>query len=550
MLTSLFVKQKKWKSIFSIVFFILVLLVNFVVISFGTKISPVMNLRAKVIDVATQIATKDFKIEDIYFTRTRVPQNYAINLGVYATNSETPGLRFESLTPEVFVLAKNSTVSTVKSKLFDDNEEHVGILRVTSIYDKSFVKDVEITFYKSYNKKFKAEITRTGGLNSDNRYILYKDSPFTFDYESGTSKVPVQYTYDENMFYRKGDVFTPKTLGNSTITIKYMDKVETCDVVVQDNNSKDSFNRIQTYGYPTTRTTIDPNKLLVGTKYTIFPMNGDDKLFIPLELTCKNSKVTTDGYYFYAEEPGTYTIKLKCVYGEMEQQVTIGGTFEIPYIYGHAITEVDDGYELTVTEGVERWFSAHFYNETSDMRLNFEYNKNDFYVGYTKEKNGASIKVITNFVGEKSFNIVVGKGTENETKLKVNVKSESQGMYGVVSKLKREFVKAASHLALYFVLGIALVLLYLHAARKLPLVFKIAVAIPLGIGLGALEEWIQTFEPGRFASTEDVFLYDFAPYVIGILLTWAVIAIVCRIRYIKKKKTGLFAPYVRDISKN
>ena len=57
-------------------------------------------------------------------------------------------------------------------------------------------------------------------------------------------------------------------------------------------------------------------------------------------------------------------------------------------------------------------------------------------------------------------------------------------------------------------------------------------------------------EPGRFPSATDVFGYDFVPYIVGMLLCWAIISIIniCIFKY--KTKKGIYVPYVREIPKN
>ena len=58
LMSSLFIVQKKWKSILSLIVFIFVVAVNFVVISFGMRIKPIVNMVHKAQEIATDVRVR------------------------------------------------------------------------------------------------------------------------------------------------------------------------------------------------------------------------------------------------------------------------------------------------------------------------------------------------------------------------------------------------------------------------------------------------------------------------------------------------------------
>ena len=88
------IRNKTWKKIFSIIFFVLIVAVNFTVIAFGTKIKPIMEVRSSVKQLATDISTKNFKLEDVYAINTSIPQNREMLVNVNPTNTSESGLVF------------------------------------------------------------------------------------------------------------------------------------------------------------------------------------------------------------------------------------------------------------------------------------------------------------------------------------------------------------------------------------------------------------------------------------------------------------------------
>ena len=549
-MSSLFITQKKWKSILALIIFILVVAVNFIVISFGMKITPIVDMLHKAQEIATDVSTKDFKIEDITVNTTRVMENRQTSLGVYATNSSAAGLRFESLTPDVFEMARGNTLSTVLGKLFDDNEEHKGILRVTSIYDKSFSKDVEITFYKSYNKHFEAVLTRHNGMEGE-KYVVYKDSPFYFHYDNGKSKVPVQYVFNEEYLTNSEDQFIPKKTGETSVTVQYNNTYEkTFNVVIKDAWAQVGYDDIIISNYPI-ETDANPLDLKIGYGYSAYILKDNQRQYYPISITSPDSDILFNSGYFYAATPGEYTINVEYENNIITKNVKFTGDIIVPTIKSKFIQKTEDGYTVSAYKNGSRSINVNFTETTADTRLTFEFDSNDFDITYkrdTYDRNTLTVK--PKYAGTKTFTVVVGKGTEQESKIVFTVNAASDGIQSLVSRVKKIFQKGASHILLFFGTGIAMVLLLIFCLRKWPLWGKVLFALPFGIILGGIEELIQMTEPGRYPSAIDVFGYDFVSYVVGMLLCWAIIAIVniCVFKY--KKKKGIYAPYVREIPKN
>ena len=551
-MSSLFIGQRKWKSILSIVIFVLIVAVNFIVITFGMRIKPVVAVKKWVYDVATDISTKDFKIEDIYAEYTSVPQNRECNIPINATNASVAGLRYESLTPDVFVLTDGNTVCHVKGKLFDDNEDHIGILRVTSTYDKSFQKDIELTFYKGYAKDVKAYVTRYDGKDGD-KYIVHKDSPFAFYYKSGTSWIDADYEYDSDYFERSGDKFIPLKTGETTITFNYTNYlIETFTFVIQDRWAGTSFDDVIVCNYPK-EIELNPSDLRIGGGYTFYPVKDGNRQYFPISITSDDPHITIKkSGYFTATTAGTYTLSLISEYGIATKTVTFTGNVVQPSLSEHSLKQEEDGtYSISMYRNVERSIGVTFPVYTADTRLNFEYDSHDFAIWYSRYNYSENTLYITpKFVGTKQLTIVVGKGTPEESRMIINVNSESEGIYGIVKAVRNYLTKGASHIILFFLTGIAMVLLLVFAARKWPLWAKILFASLFSIVLGGIEELIQMTEPGRFPSAIDVFGYDLISYVVGMFLCWAVIAIISKCIFDYKKKKGIYAPYERETTKN
>ena len=551
-MSSLFIGQRKWKSILSIVIFVLIVAVNFIVITFGMRMKSVVAVKNWVSEVATDISTKDFKIEDLYVEYTSVPQNKECNIPINATNASVAGLRYESLTPDVFVLTDGNKLCHVKGKLFDDNDDHIGILRVTSVYDKSFQKDIELTFYKGYAEDVKVYVIRYDGKDGD-KYIVHKDTPFAFYYKSGESYISADYEYDHEFFERSGDKFIPLKTGETSITFNYTNYlIKTFTFVVQDKWAGTSFDDVKIYGTPV-ETEVDATQLKIGKGYTFYPMKDGNKQYFPISITCDDSRVKIKPTgYFYCGTVGTYTLNIISEYGLTTKEVTFIGDVVKPIISGPKLKKQEDGtYTMTMYNNVQRYIGVRFPVYTADTRLSFEYDSSDFDVTYYRyEYDNNTIYVTPNFVGTRQFVIVVGKGTAEENSIIININSESEGINGIVRKVKNYLTKGASHIILFFLTGIAMVLLLVFAARKWPLWAKILFASLFSIVLGGIEELIQMTEPGRFPSAIDVFGYDLVSYVVGMFLCWAVIAIISKCIFDYKKKKGIYAPYERETTKN
>lgn len=220
--------QKKWKKVLAIILSVCALVGNFVVITVGLNLNFVREVYRKVTNKAYSKVTT---VEDIVCVNatTNIPMNTSYPLSIYPSNTITSyaKLIFESLTPEVFSLPNGNKSSFVKSAVFDDDEVHTGILRVTSETDSKFQKDLELTFKKRYDDTFKPVINRMGGKLSDGSYRVYEGVSFYFAYQwkTNTTQKELTFEYDEEFFDHPNiNCFTPKKSGTTTITIKYYDR--------------------------------------------------------------------------------------------------------------------------------------------------------------------------------------------------------------------------------------------------------------------------------------------------------------------------------------
>ena len=227
-MTKYVIVQKRWKKILAIILFTCALVGNFLVITVGLNLDFVKKVYQRVTKMGYQ---KAVHIEDIVYLNPindiSMDTNYLIN--IYPTNAtSTEGkLVFTSMTPEVFTLTKNKYTSYVRSAVFDDEEVHKGILRVTSENDKSFVKDLELCFRKKYDDTFKPIPNRVGIKEDDGSYRVYLDTLFVFSIrmKAGTTEKEFSMDYDESFFDHPTEyAFIPKQEGKTQITIHYYDR--------------------------------------------------------------------------------------------------------------------------------------------------------------------------------------------------------------------------------------------------------------------------------------------------------------------------------------
>ena len=537
--------QRKWKKVLAIILFVCALVGNFMVITVGLNLSFVKNVYYK---VTKRAYSKIVTVEDVVCLNPtqNIPMdtNYLINIYPTNTTSGYGKLVFESLTPEVFVLTRNNKYSYVKSAVFDDDELHKGILRVTSETDPKFVKDIELTFAKRYDDTFKPVINRMGSKLSDGSYRVYVGTGFYFAYlwKTYTTEKDLIFEYDEEFFdHPNRNCFIPKKTGTSSITIKYYDRNSwTFDLTVEEV-TKTTVNDFKIYRYPSSTKAIDGNSLIIGASYYIFPVEDTTKRFVPYTITSSDSSILNIDQYkiIYPKKEGTATLTIttenetitKEFVVEPEYVVTLP-TLKSKYQDPEDKKKINVYYDISCSPSL-------VYNTTrASHDVTLVYDQSFMTVKYKGTGSSGTLTITAKQQGESPLTMIYGEGTDDQKEITFTINTMQASVSSKAKQILNYYKKGYSHVALFFILGMGAMLFGIYVIYKWRFYYKLGFVLGFGLLWGALEEFIQKFIPGRSASWKDIFFYDWFSYLLGVaFLTIGVLVILLNKRAITKGKT-------------
>ena len=413
--------RHRWQKILSIILFCLAVLGNFTIITFGNDIKSVRQISSKVREEAK---SQSMKIEDIgtYKSLTNIPMDTDYYINVYVKNGTTKGLRFESLNPEVFTLVKGNTNSTVHSAIFDDDLAHEGILRVTCIYDKTFTKDLTLSFNKRYLANFKPTINRIGAYDSGTKsYKAYVGCEFFFYYpfETYTTERTVEAEYDSEFFeHRNMYAFKPLKAGISTITLKYYDRGSVTYKINVVEIPKFDYNNILFYTYPWGKA-LENDELVMGSRYYLLPAWDNARRFLVHEIEISDTSILSisSNNVLSPKKEGEVDITIKTAYGDpVTKRIKIVKQNEVyePLLTNTKYRDDDNDKQLNFQIGTTYRATISYKSTKASQDVTLLYDQEFMEASYEARDTYGVLVVKTKKLGTSPITFVYKEGEEDE----------------------------------------------------------------------------------------------------------------------------------------
>lgn len=529
------IKKKGWLKALFIIIFIFVVAFNVTIITIGTNSKLTSKIYSLVVKKA-YVNTDNVKIDKLTFMHNinYLPANKEICINVSAPGVTEPGLRFKSLTPDVFELTRGSKYSYVKTTYENDGTPHKGKLRIYSINDSTFVKDYEITFRDNYQKDFSV-ITKRCGAFKDGFYTAYVGTPiyFSYDFSDITNKKEVEIIYNEDEFDKITNYqLVPKKAGQFSIKYRYYDLYEEEFKYNVIENTEHLFNNFDVYE-SVTQTKIN-SKLECGETYYLMPTYNGKLIYEPYELESSDETIIsfTQNRSLVVNDTGNVTITIKAKDCTISKELVIDKEVAIPYFSEQYYDKVTNTLRCKVGTEISEW--VYFTKSGYILTPTLEYD-HDYFELSVKESSstGAYFYFEGKKAGETILKLIYSNETESKTKT-INIEVFQNGLAIYAEKLKMFFVKGSSHMALFMITGMATLMFVVFAIYKAKKWFKIVFISLFGLILGLIEEFIQLFMKGRTSSLVDAFVYDWMSYLFGLLVAgFLLLSIVQIIRYIR-----------------
>lgn len=532
----------RWQTIISIVLFCMAVLGNFIIITFGNDIKSVRKISNK---VRKEAQSQSMTVEDIGTIRslTNIPMDTDYYLNVYIKNGPTQGLRFESLNPEVFTLPNGKVSSLVHSAVFDDDLPHEGVLRVTSIYDKNFTKDLTLSFNKRYLATFKPTINRIGAYDSGSKsYKAYVDCEFYFYYpfETYTTERKVEAEYDTEFFeHRNMYTFKPLKTGTTTITLKYYDRGTVTYTINIVDVSMFDYNNILFYTYPW-GAAVKNDELVMGSRYYLLPAQDSTKRFLIHEIEISDTSILSisSNYVLSPKKEGEVDVTIRSAYGDaVTKRVKVIKQAEVyePLLTGTKYRDDDNDKQLNFEIDTTYRATISYKLSKALQDVTLLYDEDFMEASYVARETYGVLVVKTKKLGTSPITFVYREGEEDEESFTFLISSTEKST-SIFKNLTEYYHKGLSHCALFFIVGIGAMLMLVYVLYNMKHWLRAVLGLGFGLFLGGLEEFIQIFIPNRTPSAKDVFFYDWLFYIMGALITMVVIVLSYTIINKKKKE--------------
>ena len=514
-----------WQKKLFLILFIITVTLNFCVITFGFNFDFIHNLRD---DVRKLSLNAVYSIEDIATVNTinNIPMDKDYYIDVYEINGNSNSLRFENLTPNIYSLVEGEKSSMVRSVIFDDDLPHIGILRVTSTVDASFLKDLELTFSRIYEKDLNITINRVDGIDVNNNYKIYKGCNIYFyiPFTNRTTEREITYDYDTEYFECiNKNCFKPIKTGYSSIKFSYSDKKDIIFNFDCLENEVFEFDELKFYDYPFLEN--EQTELNIGSPYVVFPIKNGTKVYIPFEIQSSDNEVLNISNINVIRplKEGKVTLSFNSEYGNFEKEIEISSDRLVlkPYLFSRYVDNNNPNLihaSVNDKSSISLIYSSIY--ASHDVTLIYDETYCD--VSYSGNNDSATLTICGKKVGDIDLELIYAKDTSKEMKLVYKISIDNKRTWENIEEIVVFIVKGLSHILLFLILGISTALFMIYSINEVNKYFKLFFGVFFGLFVGGLEESIQYFIPDRFGTILDAFVYDWVSYLFGLVFTYLI----------------------------
>lgn len=518
--------MKKALKITSTIMLVLWSLVVIFGLSFGTGVAK--NI-IKSVQAFYKETLNTFEIEDVnidnqieYFPGKK----YVLKYNIKSTNKNKDyELRFKSLNPDVFTV---DGAGGIYGKAFSGDIQK-GKLEITSLIDKDFKKEIEITFINVSPNSFELIITDLNKQITEFTvgvpFYIYTKFTATNDYNL---KTPV-YEFNEEYF--------KKISKNMYLPIKACDEitfkgiigntvVERTTKIVQKTLDKD-IDEIRFLKSSANATLFE----IGSTVYLKFIKNENGKAreaVINYNIRIEDETVVSKNTLDRLTIKGSGTTKIYVDVLDIDGNVIFTKEEEIviekneeptlpPIVVGPDLSGVPNRIETIENEhkveSVRFPKNAKFENVPDDLTISVD-------------ASGAVLRVYSKKVGEYKVVLVAElNGITEKKEITVVVKKDSLlATYQTLMKNSASLVtKIMGHLCLFLIEGVIAIWFIFNNKTKNKWI-DVLIYLSVGLSIGLLTEFIQIFLEGRNPALKDVGI-DFSGYLIGGAMAIVVIKI-------------------------